>query len=307
MKVGFFEVDKTEAEYLANQLENLNITFHSAPLTVANLNIVNDYQIISIFTGSKIDRELLSKLPNLKLITTRSTGFDHIDLESARKKNITVCSVPSYGDNTVAEYVFGLLLNLSRKIYLAIDEDINLQGFDLYQKTIGVIGTGKIGREVIKIANGFSMKVLAYDTYPKTNLQGEYKFEYVDFEDLLAKSDVISLHVPLLPSTNHLINIHNYHLIKKGAVLINTSRGAVIDTEVIIKALKEGILSGVGLDVLEGDDEINKDLISHPEVLVTHHNAYNTKEAVQRILDTTIENIKSFIQGKPINVVLEPD
>ncbi|MCL4367396.1 hydroxyacid dehydrogenase [Patescibacteria group bacterium] len=331
MKIGFFETQQWEAKYLSQKLVDFSLNFSQSPLDNDQLRLVSDYDAISVFTGSKITAEIMDSLPNLKLITTRTTGLDHIDLKAAQKRKIVISYVPGYGDNTVAEYAFGLLLNLSRKIYQAYEEvkghgsfdSGNLQGFDLLGKTLGVVGTGRIGQYSIKIAQGFGMKVIAYDAYPKPSLQEELNFQYVDFEELLKNSDVITLHVPYLPSTHHMINKHNVEMIKKGAVLINTSRGAVIETEVLIQALQAGILSGAGLDVLEEEggmkdqedylltehpkkEELrtmleNQYLIDHENVIITPHNAFNTQEAVKRILDTTIENIISFSKGKPSN------
>lgn len=338
MKIGFFEIEDWEIPYITNNLQlttNDSVKFFERKLDKDNLPPERDFDIISIFVGSKIDKEAMDCFPNLKLITTRSTGFDHIDLAVAKEKNIAVAYVPGYGDNTVAEFAFGLILTLSRKIYEAYDRlretgsfsSEGLKGFDLAGKTIGVVGTGRIGCHMIKIANGFNMNVIAYDAFPKKELCQQLGFEYVSLDELLRNSDIISLHVPYLPSTHHLINSETVNKIKKGAILINTSRGAVVETDALIKALDEKILNGAGLDVLEeegflGDEKSfvlnNKEeghnlktiiqnhvLIDMPNVIITPHNAFNTQEALQRILDTDIENIKSFIEkNKPAYSVL---
>ena len=260
------------------------------------------------------------------MIATRSTGFDHIDLKAAKEKNIPIAYVPGYGDNTVAEFAFGLILNLSRKIYTGFDQIREtgsfslegLRGFDLNNKTIGIIGTGRIGRYMVKIAKGFGMKVIAFDVKPDENFAKEMSFQYLSLDDVLVQSDIISLHVPYMKETHHLINSQNISKIKKGALLINTSRGAVVETESLIRGLNEKILGGVGLDVLEEEGAIqdektlilygrpeehdlktliqNHVLIDMPNVIITPHNAFNTQEALQRILDTDLENIKSFIE-----------
>jgi D-lactate dehydrogenase len=270
-------------------------------------------------------------LPNLKLIAARSTGFDYVDIPLARKRNVEVVYVPSYGENTVAEFAFALMLALSRKIPEAYEQVTesgsftqgSLRGFDLAGKTIGVIGTGRIGTHSIKMAKGFEMNVLAYDPYPKEGLDRELGFTYTGFEDLLSRSDIITLHALLNDSTRHMINENSIRHIKRGAVLINTARGALIETAALVMALEEGIISAAGLDVLEeeGDmgeeenlifephpklDELknvlaNNYLINHPRVIVTPHIAYNTNEAVERIVDTTIDNILSFINGETKN------
>jgi len=181
------------------------------------------------------------------LIATRSTGFDHIDLKAAKEKNIPIAYVPGYGDNTVAEFAFGLILNLSRKIYTGFDQIREtgsfslegLRGFDLNNKTIGIIGTGRIGRYMVKIAKGFGMKVIAFDVKPDENFAKEMSFQYLSLDDVLVQSDIISLHVPYMKETHHLINSQNISKIKKGALLINTSRGAVVETESLIRGLNE--------------------------------------------------------------------
>jgi D-lactate dehydrogenase len=278
--------------------------------------------------NSRVDKKVFSRLPNLKFIATRSTGFDHIDIAQAEKQNILVSNVPSYGENTVAEFTFALILALSRKIYPAIkrvhEQGLfsyeGLRGFDLKGKTIGVIGTGKIGARVIKIAQGFEMEVLAYDPHPREDLG----IKYATLEDLLKKSDIISIHVPYMPATHHLINEENLKLVKPTAILINTSRGGLVDTMALLTSLKQKQLAGAGLDVLEEEgyiiDELNllkghpneeqlktiladHELMQMDNVVVTPHNAFNTKEALERIFQTTAENIKSFQLKLPVNLV----
>lgn len=324
MKVKFFEIKNWEADYFKSKLEKHQLFFSPKPLNSSNLPTEKDFDSISVFTDSKIDSTVINHFPNLKLITTRTTGTDHIDKETAKTKNISVKNVPTYGENTVAEFTFALLLSLSRKI---IDSSLRvknkgnftsdgLQGFDLAGKKIGVIGTGHIGQHVIKIANGFGMKVIGFDAVLDQALENQLNFQYHDFNYLLQNSDVITLHVPYLPTTHHLINVNNINLIKKGSILINTARGSIVETAAIVKALNEGILSGVGLDVLEEETELknvrqlilegnlddedlktllsNHILIDMDNVIITPHNAYDTKEALIRILNTTIENIQAL-------------
>jgi len=266
-----------------------------------------DYEIISVFVSDKID---LTKFPNLKFIAARSTGFDHIDLKECDKRNIIVANVPDYGRNTVAEFAFALLLALSRKVFESYEvvqttgkfiRD-GLTGFDLKGKTLGVIGTGSIGSRVIEIGRGLGMEILGCD--PNKNLN----IKYLELESLLAQSDVITIHVPYNEKTHHLLNKKNIKRIKKGAYLINTSRGGIIEQKYLVKALEKEQLAGAGLDVLEDEENLlknkySKKLISLPQVIVTPHNAFNTKEALIRILDTTVENIKGFKNGKIINRV----
>jgi len=296
----------------------VEVTFADTTLDKNNIQAANDLDIACVFMDSKVDAETIEALPNLRFITTLSTGFDHIDLKAAAERGIVVSSVPVYGENTVAEFAFALILTLSRKTCEAnrrVKEEKRmttdgLQGFDLAGKTIGVVGTGRIGKHAVRMAKGFGMKVIAFDVYHDDAFAKEMGFQYVTFEELLAQSDVITIHCPYLPSTHHLINKDNIHLIKPGAYLINTARGAVVETAAIVGALKGGQLAGAGLDVLEeeeamrvGDVGATRELISMPNVIVTPHNAFNTKEAAIRIIDTTIENIVAFAQGAPINLV----
>ena len=331
MRIAFFEIENWEKEYLSQRIKNHQLSFFDKPLTIDNINQAQDAEIISIFIYSKIDKAILEKLPNLKLITTRSTGFDHIDIGECRKRNIIVCNVPFYGENTVAEHTFALILSISRNIHKSYlrttREDYSiegLKGFDLKGKTIGVIGTGHIGQHVIRIAKGFEMNVLAFDVKPNIELANKIGFQYVSFNDLLKKSDIITLHVPYNKNTHHLINKENISLIKPGAVLINTARGGVVDTEALLEALDKKILSGVGLDVLEGEELIKEEkqliydpqkievlsqlvkdhiLLSRDNVVFTPHIAFYSQEALERILDTDIENMKNFIAGKPQNLI----
>jgi len=335
MRIAFFELEDHEKDYVKSSqaIAGHELLFFDGILSKDNMPDDISFEIASIFVNSAVDGDVLSKLADLKMIATRSTGYDHIDLKAATEKSIVIANVPAYGENTVAEFAFALLLALSRKIfdsYHRIKEDGSfnldgLRGFDLKGKTIGVIGTGRIGAHVIKIAKGFDMKVIANDAYPNEKLSGELGFKYLPLEEVLKESDIITLHVPYMKETHHLINKDNIGLIKKGAYLVNTARGGLVETEALISALKEGRLAGAGLDVLEEEgiikDELNFLVKGHPEehnlktvlaghvlidmpnVIVTPHNAFNTAEALRRILDTTLDNINSFIKGELKNTV----
>lgn len=331
VRLAFFEIKDWEEKYLKKRLKGHFLKFSNGVLTLENAQQVKDFDILSVFIYSKIDRQIIQQIPSLKLIVTRSTGFDHIDLGACKEAGITVCNVPSYGENTVAEHTFALILSLSRNICktcvrrFGYDFSIEgLKGFDLKGKTIGVVGAGRIGLHVIRIANGFGMNILAYDAYQNKLLSEVLGFSYVSLEDLLARSDVITLHVPSNESTRHLINKDTIKLIKKGAVLINTSRGSVVDTEALIEALDKKILAGVGLDVIEGEELIKEEkqllydpknlevlgnlvkdhiLLSKDNVVFTPHIAFYSQEALERILETTMQDIGAFISGKPQNVV----
>lgn len=330
MEIIFFEVEDWEKEIIQENFPQAKIV--PQPLDENNFSQYQNVEILSCFIYSNLKKELLEKLPNLKLITTRSTGYDHIDINFAKEKNIYVANVPEYGSRTVAEYTFALILTLVKKIYQSINQtkifnfDHNqIRGFDLAGKTLGIIGLGKIGLEVLKIAKGFQMNILVYTRTKKEELASQYQFQYVDLNSLLSQSDMITFHTPLTQETYHLINSQNIYQIKKGAFLINTARGGLIETQALVKALEENILQGVALDVLEEEKllaeetevltqgykkevdlktlALNHVLVNHPKVVITPHNAFNTYEALNRILQTTINNIKSFIKGNPINLI----
>lgn len=336
--IAFFGLEEWEKEYISShpaiQRWRENLRFIDEVLDANHLDGLKDISIASVFVDSVIDRRILDEMPSLKLIAARSTGYDHIDLALCKERGIMVSSVPTYGEYTVAEYAFALILCLSRKIYQAYDQiretgsfnQKGLRGFDLKDKTLGVVGCGKIGRHVVEIARRFGMNVLAHDTRIDEKFLKETGATAASFDELLQKSDIVTLHVPYIPATHHLMNAGTIAMMKKGAYLINTSRGGVVETEALVKALKEEHLGGAGLDVLEEEgvirDELdflmsgasdshnlktvlaNHILIDMPNVVITPHNAFNTTEALQRILDTTTQNIKGFLEGNPANLVL---
>jgi len=335
MKILFFYNEEWEKDYFSQKInDDFEIEFLKGRIQDHSDFEDNKVEILSVFVGSHVDAFVLDKFPNLKCITTRSTGFDHIDIEEAKKRGIAVLNVPTYGSVTVAEFAFALLLSVSRKIFPAYEQVLNrgdfekkgLRGFDLNGKVLGVVGTGNIGQNVIRMGNGFGMKVIAFDTCRNDELAKENNFEYVEFDDLLKISDVVTLHVPYNPHTRHLLNKDNFGKMKESVVIINTSRGGVIETEALVEALKDDRVAGAGLDVLEAEiymgkelDSLNKEnasdedldtvlhnqyLIDHPNVIITPHNAFNTQEAIERIFDVTVENIKSFGEGEVVNKVL---
>lgn len=332
LKIAFLEIEPWEIDYLKASLKGFDLLFFEDRLNPKNLKKILNVNILSPFIYSKIDRNTLDLLKSLKYIVTRSTGFDHIDLKTCKSKNVLVSNVPTYGENTVAEHTFALILALSRKIFPSLEKTKkgdfsleNLCGFDLKSKTIGIVGVGNIGRQVVRIARGFEMKILAHDIKPDKKFAKEMKVKYVPLDYLFENSDIITLHVPYNKNTHHMINLKTLSLFKKGCYLINTARGGVCDTTALLKGLKNGIFSGLGLDVLEEERFLKEErelltlpfkkicnlktalenhiLLNQPNVLITPHNAFNSREALTSILDTTIENIKSFIKGKPINLV----
>jgi D-lactate dehydrogenase len=334
MKIAVFELDDWEREAFEHLREEHDVTLLSAPLSGDTVTECGDAEVISTFIYSRLDQALLEQLPNLKLIATRSTGVDHIALDYCQHNDIAVCNVPTYGENTVAEHVFGLLLTISHRLEEAIDRtrkgDFSprgLRGFDLEGRTFGVIGTGSIGLHTIRIACGFGMKVLAFDVQPHEQAARDLGFEYVEFDELLRRADVISLHVPSTSQTHHLLSHEQFDLMKTGVVIINTSRGDVIDNGALIRALAEGKVRGAGLDVLPEEPVIREEaellrsvyqrkhnlealladhvLIRLRSVAVTPHSAFNTREAVSRILQTTVDNVESYLRGEARNVVNE--
>lgn len=292
--------------------------------SISTNNLHDDAEVISVFVSSTVTREMIELMPKLKLIACRSTGFNTIDLAAAAEHGVTVTNVPTYGESTVAEYTFTLLLALMRKLPQSLGflnrefQVSSIMGTDLHEKTIGVVGTGHIGQHVIKVAKGFEMRVVAYDPFAKEELAKELSFEYMTLEELLKTSDVVTLHAPLTPENKHLINAKHLALMKPTAVLINTARGELIDTSALADALDNGRLAGAALDVLEGEQlfDMHEEvalLRSHtlpsttgeqsvtmmalnkmPNVILTPHNAFNTEGAIGRINSATCQNIIRF-------------
>jgi len=334
MKITIFETENWEHGAFESLASDHEVVFSEAPLDLETAKDHSDAQVISTFIYSDLSTEVLKRFSNLEMISTRSTGFDHIDLEYCNEKNITISNVPTYGDNTVAEHVFGLLLTISHNLIPAIDRtrkgdfsQKGLQGFDLAGKTLGVIGTGNIGRHVIRIAGGFEMNVLAFDVAPKEELAHKLGFRYADMDALLENSDIITLHVPGSDKTRHLLSEKEFSIMKDGVVLINTARGGVVDVHALAGAIADGKVAAAGLDVLPEEPVIREEmellrslfrkkkeqnietlladhiLLRLRNVYITPHSGFNTREAVERILRTTVENITAFAEGNPGNVV----
>lgn len=286
-------------------------------------------EIISVFTSSRLTKETLDKFKKLKLILTRSVGYSHIDIDYCNSRNIIVANAPHYGDYTVAEFSFAILLNLVRRICYGENELKNGDmypetfGMELYDKTIGIIGTGSIGSKAVKIAKGFSMNVMCYDVYHNESLEKEFNIKYVDIDTLCKLADIITLHAPLTTNTYHLIDKNKIALMKDNVVIVNTARGELIDTEALYDALLDGKVRGAALDVLEFEDTIsskrpgenlnlknlrtsliNNKLLNLDNVIATPHIAYDTKEAVDRILNMTLQNIIEFYNGKSLKNTL---
>ena len=336
MKIAFFGLEKLEQTFFSKSFDNADISFFEEKLDENNVDKAKDAEIVCVFVDSTVNKEVIDSMPALKFIATRATGFNNINCEYAKTKGILVSNVPAYGSHTVAEFAFGLILNLSRNIEKANNHirelsDFNfspiMEGFDLKDKTLGIVGTGKIGKNVAKIAKGFEMDVIAYDLYPDLVFAKENNFEYKSLKDVISKSDIITLHTPYNKESHHLINKENISIMKKGVYLINTARGELIDTDALIWGLSEGIIAGAGLDVLEGEKELKEEtellssskrlmkieeykmllenhvLMDMPNVIITPHIAFYSREAVAEILKVTILNIQGFISGSPINLI----
>ena len=333
MKIAIFETEQWEHEACLSLEPRHHVTCISATLTEETALSHANAEVVSPFVYSKLSQTVLAQFPDLKLVATRSTGYDHIDMDYCRANGITVCNVPDYGDSTVAEHVFALILGVARNIPECVERTrrgnfspSGLRGFELRGKTLAVIGTGRIGRRTIEIANGFGMSVIAVDRQPDHTAAQRLGFHYAPLEEALACADVVTLHVPSSTETNHLISDREFGLMKPGAILINTARGSVVNVAALVRALGEGKLKAAGLDVLPQEpilrDEAeifrsattvlepdlkaliaNHALLRFPNVFVTPHNAYNTTEAVGRIIGTTMENIEAFARGEPRNIV----
>lgn len=333
MKIVIFEFEPWERPFFERLHQGHDVHYETHPLDVATAGKYSDADIVSVFVYSTLDQEVLSQFKHLQLIATRSTGFDHIDIEYCKNHNIRLSNVPVYGENTVAEHVFALLLAISHRIPEAVNRtrtgdfsQQGLQGFDLRGRTMGVIGAGNIGRKVIKIARGFEMNVLAYDTQADEDLARELGFTYADLSHLLQQSDVITLHVPGNKSTQNLISEREFAQMKDGIIVINTARGSVMDVKALLHALADGKVAAAGLDVLPEEPVIREEaellrsfftkkhdletlladhvLLHMRNVIITPHSAFNTREAVQRIINTTVANIECFLKQASQNIVV---
>ena len=286
-------------------------------------------QVLCVFVRTPVTRGLLQRMPALRLVATRSAGVDHIDVAACRDRDIVVRHVPDYGAATVAEHTFALLLGLTRHLCEARARVLQgsfsysgLTGFELDGKVLGIVGCGRIGAHVARIARGFGMRVVAFDPRPRPQNAISLGIDFVGWSDLLERSDVISLHLPLTPQTRHLMDEEAFARLKPGAVLLNTARGSLIAEPALVRALDRGTVAAAALDVLEHESDAEPEapmgcgglgcdrgweathpLLRHPRVLVTPHVGFNTHEAVARILRETIDNITAWQAGRPQHVV----
>lgn len=304
--IVFLEVDHKDATSILEQYPDAVI--HAGVLTDDRLiEACTDAEIVCCFIYSAFTARVIGALPKLRLLCTRSVGVNHIDLVACQERGITVCNVPDYGSHVIAEHAFAMLLTALRHITEAgqavrqgIFDYHGLRGMALMGKTIGIVGTGKIGRSVAMIARGFGMRVLAVDKCRVLELQKDYRVQYVDLPTLLAESDIISLHIPATPETMHLLNDDTIGHMKDGAIIINTARGELIDTAALLSALRTGKVARALLDVLEDerDPEKNRELIAHPNVLVTPHIAFYADESMARMYADCFTSIREFSAGE---------
>ncbi|NBC84311.1 MAG: 2-hydroxyacid dehydrogenase [Bacteroidetes bacterium] len=309
-----------------NSKFNFEISYFEARLYNQTVALAKEFDVVCVFVNDKLNAEVIKKLKehNVKLIALRCAGFNNVDIEKAKDEKIGVVRVPAYSPYAVAEHTLGLILSLSRKFHKAFTRirDGNfaldgLLGFDLHNKTIGVIGTGKIGQIFSSTMLGLGCNILAYDKYPNKELKDK-GVKYVDLHDLYEQSDIISLHCPLTYETYHIINEYAINAMRDGVMIINTSRGPLIDTNAVIEGLKKGKVGYLGLDVYEEEEELFFEDLSEkviqddmfvrlqtfPNVLITAHQAFFTREAVNNIADTTFNNIKEYFEkGSCVNEV----
>jgi D-lactate dehydrogenase len=330
MKILYCAPYEDEREIVAGALAGHAVVFTTTPVRHEIPEEHRDAQVLSVFVDSAVTAEMIDSMPNLTVIALRSTGFDHVDCVHAREKGIIVTYVPHYGSQTVAEYAFALILALSRKVYAAYDalrsdgsRDVQkFEGFDLKGKTLGVVGTGAIGRHCVRIAQGFGMQVIAFDLYPDDAFAATSGIVYKEsIQALLAESDIVTLHVPSSAQNYHMINDESLAITKQGAYIINTARGDLIDTVALTRAVQSGHIAGAGLDVYEGEKFITDEmelltqateisesvwksfaaehvLLDLPNVIVTPHVAFNSIEAKREITDTTTTNITQALAGE---------
>lgn len=324
IETAVYDTKPYDREYLVKAVgaEGIAWRFHEFRLSAETAAAAKGAQAVCVFVNDHADRACLEELVahGVKLLALRCAGHNNVDLTAARELGLTVVRVPAYSPYAVAEHTVGLLLALNRKIHRAYNRvrELNfslsgLVGFDIHEKTVGIVGTGRIGRITAQIFRGFEANVLTYDPFPSSDWAKTHGINYTDMETLLAKSDIVSLHLPLLPETLHLLNAQTIAQTKRGVFIVNTSRGKLIDTTALIAALKSGHIGGVALDVYEEEDGVFfedlsgqvllDDELSHllmfPNVLITSHQAFLTHEALSEIARVTTMNILAQETNQP--------
>ncbi|MDI3322519.1 2-hydroxyacid dehydrogenase [Pinibacter soli] len=322
MQIAFYSTKSYDKQYFDACNKEQNIIYIETQLNEQTVALAEGCDAICAFVNDVLNKKVIAELArlNIKLIAMRCAGYNNVDLEEARKNGITVVRVPAYSPYAVAEHALALIMTLNRKTHKAYNRvregNFSLEkltGFDLYGKTVGVIGTGKIGQIFCDIMQGLGCRVLAFDIIANKELVAK-GVEYLPLVDLLPQCDIISLHCPLSEQTRHIINEETLGMMKLGSMLINTSRGALIDTKAAIEALKTGQLGYLGIDVYEQEeklfftdwseaviqDDVIMRLMSFPNVLITAHQAFFTEEALEQIAEVTLSNIKAFETGKEL-------
>lgn len=322
MKIAFFSTQLYDKEYFTRYNTHYELVFFEAPLNKKTVALATGCEVVCAFVNDSLNAAVIKVLAEtgVQMIAMRCAGYNNVDVAAAQQHNIRVVRVPAYSPHAVAEHAVALILTLNRKTHKAYnrvrESNFSLEkltGFDLYGKTVGVIGTGKIGQVFCEIMQGFGCRVLAFDLIANKELEAK-GIEYLPLIKLLPQCDIISLHCPLTEQTKHIINADTLSLMKPGVMLINTSRGALIDTHATIQALKTGHIKYLGIDVYEQEEklffhnlseEIIEDdaimrLMSFPNVLITAHQGFFTDEALTQIAQTTLRNITDFIDGKPL-------
>ena len=317
-KVAFFDTKPYDRTWFDALGKNYEITYFEEKLNHHTAKFTDGFDAVCAFVNDRVNALAIERLYNngVQLIAMRCAGYSNVDVKAAFQK-LHIVRVPAYSPHAVAEHTMGLLLTLNRRLHKAYNRTrefnfsiVGLTGTDLYGKTVGVIGTGKIGRTFIDICRGFGMRVLAYDKFPAK----DSGLDYVELDTLLRESDVISLHCPLTPDTRHILNRDAFSKMKKGVFILNTSRGALIDSEALLDALNSRTVGGAGLDVYEeeanlfcedrSDTIIHDDtlalLVSRPNVILTAHQAFLTEEALHNIAEETIKNLDAFFSGAPL-------
>ena len=317
-KVAFFDTKPYDRTWFDALGKNYEITYFEEKLNHHTAKFTDGFDAVCAFVNDRVNALAIERLYNngVQLIAMRCAGYSNVDVKAAFQK-LHIVRVPAYSPHAVAEHTMGLLLTLNRRLHKAYNRTrefnfsiVGLTGTDLYGKTVGVIGTGKIGRTFIDICRGFGMRVLAYDKFPAK----DSGLDYVELDTLLRESDVISLHCPLTPDTRHILNRDAFSKMKQGVFILNTSRGALIDSEALLDALNSRTVGGAGLDVYEeeanlfyedrSDTIIHDDtlalLVSRPNVILTAHQAFLTEEALHNIAEETIKNLDAFFSGAPL-------
>lgn len=311
-KIIFLQVDSEDQESVKVRFPGAEII---AELPEDLIGVCKDAEIISAFIGIEWSADILKKLPKLKLLCTRSVGYNHIDLAYCHEHGITVCNVPDYGSHVIAEHVFALLLSTLRHIDKA-DRKVEsgqfdyhgLRGVSLRGKTIGIIGTGKIGRKTAQIAGGFGMRILAVDRCRTIELEDLLHVQYTDLDQLLSESDIITLHLPANEHTHHMINASTFATMKDGVCLVNTARGELIDSDALLDALNSGKVEHALLDVLEheGNFKENQELIKHPNVVCTPHIAFYAEESMRNMYEDCFASIEQYLRGEEPEHIVRP-